>query len=280
MAQQQSDNQMITLEQTELLLHEIYNRYGHNMQNYEQNFAQRSIIKMMEKHKKQTYEEFANYLLRDETLIQEMFGMFLINVSWMFRDPTVFEKIRNEIIPQLASYPVIKIWSAGCATGEEAYSLAILLHEANLLKRSIIYATDADPYVLSIAKEGRYNLTGLTKSIENYYLSGGKEKFSDYYTIDFNGAFFDPKLSRNICFAEHNLITDAPFNEFQLILCRNVFIYFDTHLQTASLIKFQDSLEGGGFFVSGKQEYLENAGINRYFQPYDSENKIYKKGLQ
>jgi chemotaxis protein methyltransferase CheR len=198
----------------------------------------------------------------------------------MFRDPTVFQKIREEIIPQLASYPVIKIWSAGCATGEEPFSLAILLHEAGLLQRSVIYATDVDPYALSIAKEGRYNLTGLTKSIENYYLSGGKEKFSDYYTIDHNSAFFDPKLSNNICFAEHNLITDAPFNEFQLILCRNVFIYFDTNLQSHSLMKFDSSLETGGFFVSGKQEYLEHTGINHHFEPYDIENKIYRKGLR
>ena len=268
---------MITLNETKKLLVEIHTKYGYNMMNYDLSFSQKTIIKSMKSFNKHTYEDFRTYVLGDEMFIKEMFGNFFINVSWMFRDPEVFKKIRQEIIPKLASYPRIKIWSAGCATGEEAYSLAILLREAGLLERSIIYATDIDEYALDRAKKGTYKLQNSLQFMENYYLSGGSEKFSDYFSIKKNEIVLDTSLSEIICFAEHDLINDASFNEFQLILCRNLFIYFDQNLQSHAINTFDESLEPGGFFISGKYEHLEGIGIESRFQEYNKTNKIYKK---
>ncbi len=268
---------MITLNETKKLLVEIHSKFGYNMMNYDLSFSQKTIIKTMKSFHKHNYEDFRAYVLGDEMFIKEMFGNFFINVSWMFRDPEVFKKIREEIIPILASYPRIKIWSAGCATGEEAYSIAILLREAGLFERSIIYATDIDEYALDRAKNGTYKLQTSLQFMENYYLSGGTGKFSDYFTIKKNEIVLDTSLSEIICFAEHDLINDTSFNEFQLILCRNLFIYFDQNLQSHAVSTFDASLERGGFFISGKYEHLEGIGIESRFQVYDKKNKIYKK---
>ena len=194
----------------------------------------------------------------------------------MFRDPNVFRIIREKIIPYISSHPIIKIWSAGCATGQEIYSLAIILKELGVYDRSIIYATDVDATAIEKAKIGSYDIKITLKYFENYYLSGGKEKFSKYFTIKNDKMIVKDELKENICFATHNIITDDVFNNFSLILCRNMFIYFDNILQAKGLNIFKNSLETNSFLVLGNSESMYFNGGHDYFSTYDEKNKIYK----
>ena len=268
---------LITPEQTRKILADIKQIYLLDMLNYNTQFAQKAITKMMRTQKIDDFDEFYRFVMVDESRIKEMFGYFFINVSWMFRDPEVFKMIREKVIPALDSYARIKIWCAGCATGEEAYSIAIILDELGLLDRTTIYATDIDTQALHVARTRRYSATHMLACTQNYYLSGGVKPFKNYYKVHNNEVILNERLANNICFAEHNLITDSSFNEFQLILCRNMFIYFNDDLQKHALQTFDKSLENGGFFISGYHERIHRNDLKKSFKLYSKLHRIYRK---
>ena len=271
---------ILTLEETKQLADDLYNFFGYSVASYDAAYLQRMFISFSNQYKCTKLEELKKLLLQDETLILEFVDKLFINVSQMFRDPAVFQQIREKIIPQIATHPIIKIWSAGCGKGQEVYSLAILLLEAGLYERAIIYATDADAKAIECAMEGAYSVEESLGYMQNYYLSGGVEKFSNYYSILGDKIVMSQKLKDNICFAKHNIITDEVFNTFSLIVCRNMFIYFGGELQSKGLRTFYESLEDEGFLVMGKSEGMHYNQGKKYFKEYDEHNKIYKSLAQ
>lgn len=199
-----------------------------------------------------------------------------VNVTEMFRDPLVFKKIRTELLPRLATYPRIRIWVAGCATGEEAYSMAIMLDEAGLLDRSTIYATDIDSDSLKVAAAAIYPADAMVGATRNYQASGGERPFSDWYIAKYDRCILSPALRSRLEFFSHNLATDSTFGEFHLIMCRNVFIYFEDTLQRRAERMFWDSLAPFGSLVIGPREGLTVDGM-RLFKPQDRRLGIYAK---
>jgi chemotaxis protein methyltransferase CheR len=199
-----------------------------------------------------------------------------VNVTEMFRDPLFYKTIREQVLPQLATKPFIRIWHAGCSTGEEVYSMAILLHEANLLRKSLIYATDINPEVLMKAKSGIFPLSYLRQYSENYILSGGRQDFSSYYSANYGSAKFNELLSERMIYSTHNLVSDGSFNEFHLIMCRNVFIYFDKNLQQRVFQLFDSSLETLGYLALGSKETLKFSSISPKYKQIDKE-KLWRK---
>ena len=190
-----------------------------------------------------------------------------------------FKELRENILPQLGTYPLIRIWIAGCSTGEEAYSVAILLKEAGLYHKSLIYATDINPSVLETARAGVFPISQMKTYSENYILSGGKKDFSDYYTANYDSARFDSSLKEKMILSTHNLVSDSSFNSFQLIVCRNVLIYFDKPLQERVFKLFDDSLENLGYLALGSKETLRFSNLATIYQQIDDQ-KIWKKTTQ
>jgi chemotaxis protein methyltransferase CheR len=195
----------------------------------------------------------------------------------MFRDPFFYSALKAEVLPVLATYPFIRIWHAGCSTGEEVYSLAILLEEANMLHKAKIYATDINNTVLEKARKGIFPLAHMQQYSRNYIQMGGTKDFSKYYTANYEYAKFNDNFSKQIIFAAHNLVTDHSFNEFQLIVCRNVLIYFNKTLQDKILHLFDDSLEPFGFLALGSKETLNFTGISSKFRQLENRQKIWRK---
>ncbi|MCE6989961.1 protein-glutamate O-methyltransferase CheR [Dyadobacter sp. CY323] len=206
-------------------------------------------------------------------LIQEL----TVNYSEMFRDPDFFTKIRSEVFTYLESYPALRFWVAGCASGEEAFSMAILLKETGFLDRSLIYATDLNNKVLNAAREGVFTLSNTRSFSENYMLAAGKRSLSDYYHVAYNKAIISPELRKNIVFSLHDLTGDGVFNEFQFISCRNVMIYFTLELRQKVFRLLYDSLSMLGFLCLGKRETLRYSGIEDNFKVIDSALNIYQK---
>jgi chemotaxis protein methyltransferase CheR len=200
-----------------------------------------------------------------------------VNVTEMLRDPIFYKTIREEVLPALATYPFIRIWHAGCSTGEEVFSMAILLKEAGILHKSRLYATDINPHVIEKAKSGIFPASQMRKYSENYIQSGGSNDFSSYYSSNYNLAKFDKSLSEKMVFATHNLVADSSFNEFQLILCRNTLIYFNKKLQSRVLELFDHSLDLLGFLGLGTKESLRFSGIESKFRQIMPGQKIWRK---
>jgi chemotaxis protein methyltransferase CheR len=215
--------------------------------------------------------------LKNEDTFEEFIRELSVTVTEMFRDPTFYKSLREKIIKRLATYPVIKIWIAGCATGEEVYSMAILLKEEGLLQRSIIYATDINQRSLQIAKDGIYPLASMKDYTTNYIRSGGTRPFSEYYLANYGSAIMDKSLRQNIVFSQHNLSLDRSFNEFQLILCRNVLIYFNQNLQDTVINLFHESLCTFGFLSLGNKESLLFTSKKSDFEEIDRKEKIFMK---
>src|SRR5690606_30025076 len=211
----------------------------------------------------------------------EYFSRFVeqitVNVTEMFRDAGFYKSLREEVLPLLATWPLIRIWHAGCASGEEVYSMAILLHEANLLNKSLLYATDINPAMLEKVRQGIFPLSQMKMYSENYLHSGGKRDFSSYYTAQYDSAKFDDFLGQKIVLATHNLVSDGSFNEFQLIVCRNVMIYFDKPLQDRAVKLFYDSLEMFGYLALGSKETLKFTDVQNRFKQLESKEKIWRK---
>ena len=218
-------------------------------------------------------------ILRNREHFNELLYDLSINVTEMFRDPGFYKSLRENVIPKLRTYAYFKIWHAGCSTGEEVYSLAILLKEEGLLDRCQVYATDFNRKVLSIAKEGVYQKNEIEQYEKNYKLSGGVNKLSDYYKSRYGSVIFDKELSNKIVFADHNLVTDKVFADVHLILCRNVLIYFEKSLQDSVLGLFCDSLIPSGILCLGTKESIKYTRYEKLFEIFDEKQKIYKKKI-
>jgi chemotaxis protein methyltransferase CheR len=264
---------------TKKLLEDIKLYYGIDLTGYNLDFSHRVIKKHMLLESNENFDKFSKELLQDEYKLKSFINKHFISVSDMFRDRVPFIFFRKQVVEDLRSYPVIKVWSCGSATGEEALSVAIILKEAGLYDRSIIYATDINPNALLIARNSVYSIENLIPFTENYYLSGGKEEFSKYYSVDWKKRTisFDRSLLKNIYYSTHNIITDNVFNRFEVVFCRNVFMYFNQELQEKSLKLVTDSLEHSGYLFLGNSENIIFSEIKKKFSVVDSKNRIFKK---
>jgi chemotaxis protein methyltransferase CheR len=263
-------------DEVDLLVNTLSEIYGYDFSNYARASLKRRVNRLMTIDRIPSFAELFYRVKNEEEYFTHVVEELTVNVTEMFRDPSVFKFIREKILPVLATHPFIRVWHAGCATGEEVYSTAILLDEANLLHKSLIYATDINPSVIENIKRGIFSLNNLKQYSENYILSGGKKDFSGYYTAKYDFAKFDHRLKSKMVTATHNLVSDRSFNEFQLIFCRNVLIYFDKILQDRVLTLFDESLEKLGFLVLGSKENLRFSKVADKFMQMDKE-KIWRK---
>jgi len=261
----------------ELLLEGIYQHYGFDFRSYAYASIRRRLWKRIEAEGLNTISALQDRVLHDSDLMERLLLDLSINVTAMFRDPGFYRVFREQVVPTLRTYPFIRIWHAGCATGEEVYSMAILLEEEGLYERSRIYATDINEVVLQKAKSGIFPLDRMQEYTENYISAGGKRSFSDYYTAKYDGALFAPSLTKNVVFSQHNLVTDRSFSEFNVILCRNVLIYFDKTLQARVLTLFYDSLAMFGVLALGSKESLRFSPYEECYEQINSPEKIYRK---
>jgi chemotaxis protein methyltransferase CheR len=260
-----------------VLLESIRHVYGYDFTDYAEASVKRRILHFMNQKQIILWDEFGGQILRDEKLFEEFVQVISVTVTEMFRDPTFYKSLRTHVMERLATYPFVKIWVAGCATGEEVYSIAILLKEHNLLNRSVIYATDINQKSLQIAKEGVYTVENMKSHIENYRKAGGFESFSEYYKVKYDSVMFDKSLKQNIVFSPHNLAVDRSFNEFQFIICRNVLIYFNQQLQNKVISLFHESLCPFGFLGLGSKESLMFSEKKKMFEEVDRKEKIFIK---
>ena len=259
------------------LLESIRGTYGYDFTEYAESSVKRRIGHFMTSNKIDSLGRLGKALVADEAFFERFVQEITVNVTEMFRNPGFYESLRKNIVSRLATYPLIKIWIAGSSTGEELYSLAILLKEEGLLDRSVIYATDINQKALQSAREGVYSNRNIQHYAENYLKSGGKTELSDYYKTKYDAILLDRSLKRNVVFAFHNLAVDRSFNEFQLILCRNVLIYFNQSLQNKVLNLFYESLCPFGYLGLGNKESLLFADRKKAFEELVPREKIYVK---
>jgi chemotaxis protein methyltransferase CheR len=261
----------------ELLLEALYRRYGYDFRHYARASVRRRARHILAKSGKKQLADLIPLLLHDDDFAGKIIYDFSITVTEMFRDPDFYRAVRGIVAPYLKTYPFTKVWTAGCATGEEVYSLAILLQEEGLYNRVKLYATDFNDAALRKASDGIYPLKEVQQYTANYQKAGGTRSFSDYYHAEYNSAIMDQSLKSNITFTNHNLVTDGSFSEVQVIFCRNVLIYFDRSLQNWVLNTFAGSLSRGGFLCLGNKETLEFSSVYDQFKVIDAEQRIYQK---
>ncbi|MFC0317222.1 MULTISPECIES: CheR family methyltransferase [Olivibacter] len=271
--------QFPAIEDTDLetLINDLLEIHGYDFRNYSRASLKRQVNRLFTRDRFPSFAEMRYRLKVDKTYLKRFVEGITVNVTEMFRDAEFYKFLRAQIIPTLGTYPFIRVWVAGCSTGEEAYSIAILLKEANLLHKSLIYATDLNPAVLEEAKEGIFNLKSMKLYSENYILSGGFQDFSTYYTANYHHAILNQELSEKIIFSQHNLVSDGSFNEFQLISCRNVLIYFNSYLQNQVFSLFDDSLAPLGYLALGTKETLLFSSIANRYKQVATEAKIWRK---
>lgn len=261
----------------ELLLEAIYRRYGFDFRGYATASLRRRVWRRTHLESLTTITALHERVLHDEAVLDRLLKDLSINVTEMFRDPSFHLALRERAFPLLRTYPFLRIWNAGCSTGEEAYSLAIALHETGLLERARIYATDMNESALAQARGGAFALERMQDYTVNYQRAGGERSFSEYYAARGGAAFFDPELARNIVFAQHNLATDRSFNEFHLIVCRNVMIYFGRELQRHVHELFLDSLAPLGLLALGRKEAIAPAEIAARYEALDAVEKLFRR---
>ena len=250
--------------------------FGYDFTGYSHNSIQRRIVRIMTLFKVSDLDDLLSKMLKQPSLVGSFVQQVTVPLTTMFRDPAFFLSLRQKVIPYLSTYPLIRVWVAGCSTGEEAYSLAILLNEAGLMERSLIYATDLNPVSVERASQGMFSFENLEEFTENYVSSGGKMALSDYYSPKLGSFGFNDELRSRMVFSTHNLACDSSFNSFQLILCRNVLIYFRRSLQGSVLELFHTSLENGGFLGLGPKETLLFSSLKDRFQQV-GDQKIWRK---
>ncbi|HCA06228.1 protein-glutamate O-methyltransferase CheR [Chryseobacterium sp.] len=263
-------------EEVEYLIKDVYEMYGYDFSEYSRASFKRRVNRICLIDRFTSFAELRYTVLNDPEYLKRFVEEITVNVTEMFRDPLFFKKLREKILPQLGTYPLIRIWVAGCSTGEEAYSMAILLKEANLYHKSLIYGTDLNPTVLETARAGVFPLQQMKLYSENYMLSGGKKDFSDYYTANYDSVKFDKSLQEKLILSTHNLVSDSSFNSFQLIICRNVLIYFDRELQERVFRLFDNSLENLGYLALGSKETLRFSKLDKAYHQVDDQ-RIWKK---
>jgi chemotaxis protein methyltransferase CheR len=261
----------------ELLLEGIYRHYGFDFRNYSFPSIRRRIWQRIRNERLHTISALQDKVLHDPVVMDKLLNDFSIHVTEMFRDPDFFASFRRNVIPLLQPLPFIRIWHAGCSTGEEVFSMATLLHEEGLYHKTRIYATDMNEGILSKAKAGAFPLKRMQEYTRNYLKAGGSRAFSEYYTVIDEQAVFHRFLADRIVFAHHNLVTDHSFNEFQVIICRNVMIYFDKQLQNRVLKLFYESLSPSGVMGLGSREGLAFTAYSPYYEEIDGKEKLYRK---
>lgn len=264
-------------EEVASLVDEIYARWGYDFRDYASASLRRRILRFVEREKLPSVLALKDILLSDQETLGRFRDQIVVSVTSMFRDPDVYLAFRLTVLPLLEEIPLIRIWHAGCASGEEVYSMAILLHEAGLLERARIYATDIDEVALDSAKEGIYPLANFQNYEDNYRMAGGALPFHDYYREGHGFGVMKKDLSQNIVWASHNLVTDSSFNEFHVVFCRNVLIYFNSRLQERVHRLVYESLIEGGIVVLGRQESLRLAPLQDRFQVLAPREKIYQR---
>jgi chemotaxis protein methyltransferase CheR len=263
--------------ETQLLLDGILHRYGYDFRNYAAASLRRRIRAIVEREELPSISALQSRLLREPGCMARFITWLSVPVTAMFRDPSFYRALRSEVVPLLRTYPFVRIWHAGCSTGEEVYSLAILLMEEELYERCRIYATDLSDATLQAATRGIYDLSRMRDYTQNYQLFGGKSEFSSYYTADSQRVIFSPRLRRNIVFSQHNLVSDGPFNEFNLVLCRNVMIYFDPTLRDRVHKLLDSSLCRFGILGIGQKESLEFSKLGSRYTELPSKVRLYRK---
>jgi chemotaxis protein methyltransferase CheR len=261
----------------ELLLEAVHRRYGFDFRQYAQASLKRRLYRRLDVEGLGTLSQLQDKLLHEPACMERLLLDLSINVTSMFRDPSFYVAFREKVVPTLHTYPFTRIWCAGCSTGEEVYSLAILLQEEGLYDHCRIYATDINENVLATAREGVFPLDKMQQYTQNYVRAGGKREFSEYYLAAYDGARFSRSLAENVVFAQHNLAMDRGFNEFTVILCRNVMIYFDRELQDRVHTLFHDSLENFGILALGHKESINFTVAASRYEALDADERIYRK---
>lgn len=261
----------------DLLLEGVYRHYGIDFRGYALGSLKRRLAKRMEDEGVPTLSALQDKVLHDQGAMERLLIALSISVTSMFRDPTFYSAFRTKVVPLLRTYPFIRLWNAGCATGEETFSMAIALEEEGLLDRTRIYATDFNSGVVDRARSGEFPLAKMKAYTENYLAAGGKKEFSSYYTADGAVARFSRSLLDNVVFAQHNLASDGSFNEFHGILCRNVLIYFGRTLQERVHELFHDSLVNFGVLGLGHKETIRFTPLEHCYEPIDAREKIYRR---
>ncbi|WP_052087685.1 CheR family methyltransferase [Paenibacillus wynnii] len=261
----------------ELLLEGVYRLYGYDFRNYALPSLKRRIWHHVHSENVPSISALQEKVLHDRACFERLIYSLSIPVTEMFRDPGLFLTFRQKVIPLLRTYPYIRIWHAGCSTGEEVYSMAILLHEEGLYDKARIYATDMNNRSLQQAKEGVYEISKMKQYTKNYLEAGGTRAFSEYYSAKYNSVILQPYLRKNIIFAEHNLATDTSFNEFNVIFCRNVMIYFNDELRDNVHGLFNESLSRFGVLVLGSKESIHFTKYSDSYEALDRVEKIYRK---
>ncbi len=264
----------------DLLLEAIYREKGYDFRQYARASLVRRLNLQLKRHGLTHYSELIPLLLHTDIAFESFLKEMSITVTDMFRDPLFYKQFRELVVPKLKSWPFVKIWCAGCATGEEVYSLAIVLKEENFYDRCQIYATDYNNNSLHIAKEGIYPLAKLKQYSENYNKSGARSSFADYYHANYNGAKITESLKKKIVFSHHNLVRDSIFGEMNVVFCRNVMIYFNKDLQNRVLSLFTESLCHGGFLCLGTKETLQFSCVAKAFEVVADQEKIFKKAYR
>lgn len=260
----------------DLLLEAIYRLYQYDFRGYARSSLHRGVARAQAALKSPTITDLLDRIVHDPGVFVETLRHLTVRVSDLFRDPAYFRALREKVLPHLATYPSPRIWVAGCGIGEEAYSIAILLHEEGLLERSLIYATDVDSESVATARAGAYERRRMVKFAENYRAAGGRAALSDYMVPGRSHAAFVPSLKKKILFCDHSLATDAAFAEVQLVSCRNVLIYFDKTLRDRTIELFRDSLCPRGFLGLGPKESLTFSGGGDFLETLSSDEQIYR----
>jgi chemotaxis protein methyltransferase CheR len=261
----------------ELLLEAVYRRYGLDFRQYAQASLKRRLYRRLHAEGLETLSQLQDRLLHEPPCMERLLLDLSINVTSMFRDPSFYLTFREKVVPALHTYPFTRVWCAGCSTGEEVYSLAILLQEEGLYDRTRIYATDINEHVLAAAREGVFPLDRMKRYTQHYIRGGGKRDFSEYYTAAYDSVRFSRSLTENVVFAQHNLAMDRGFNEFNVIVCRNVLIYFDKDLQDRVHELFYDSLGTFGILALGHKESLLFSRHADQYEELDANERLYRK---
>ena len=261
----------------ELLLEGVFRHYGFDFRSYAYASIRRRLWKRVDSEGLSSISELQARVLHDASAMERLLLDLSISVTAMFRDPGFYQTFREKVVPLLRTYPFIRVWHAGCATGEEVYSTAIMLEEEGLLERSRIYATDINDAVLQQARDGIFPLNRMQEYTENYIRAGGARSFSEYYTAKYVGALFSPALTRNVVFSQHHLVTDRSFSEFNVIFCRNVLIYFDRSLQNKVHALFYESLATFGILALGSKESRRFSQYEPCYEKLDARERLYRK---
>ncbi|QEN04928.1 protein-glutamate O-methyltransferase CheR [Thiospirochaeta perfilievii] len=275
----ESDRELVENEdiEVELVLDALLKKSDYDYRNYSRSHIKRRLSHRLTVSGYNRYSDMIPDIIYNPQFLNKLLSDLSINVTEMFRDPSFFLELKDKIFPYIKTYPFVKIWHAGCSSGQEVYSMAILLSEDNLYEKSQIYATDFNREILDVAKRAIYPIDTIKKYTNNYQQGGGQNSFADYYIADYDSAAIIPSLKKNVLFSFHNLVTDGIFGEMHVIVCRNVLIYFDKELQNSVLKLFYESLVPGGFLCLGSKESIRFSEVEKLFEVVSSSEKIFRK---